>query len=1165
MTDVTHILAAIEQRDSRASEHHLPLVYEELRKLAAQKLARKKPGQTLEAAGPVHEAYLRLVDTDNRRYETASALAADGERYLHDEPVQARPPSAGYQLRKFVHRNKGPVLTVAIVLVVLVGGIVGTARGLVRAQTANVLTKKRLSQCEKGNEIVSGNFADLGSRAVQFANSMVFTVHPTAAIPPAPPARPPLPPAPPPPQNQYMGKSGKLAFFFAVSPASGQVAAITAVNQNPAIFVNGVQATAYGPVWASLENRQNLPFVAYSIPAVQPTDVVTYSAPAGWFATAKFNATAANNAPLSNYTGQLEPGIGGVKEFALQPSDMTMKVSFHTGYWPGAANGYPINPHKNWIYKGGTPWVVSGGTLVMGDGTSGPFGQPLSWSRSAFISQGLTGATSNQLDSRGLPQGACSGPGPNNSWVIIWDETNLANPMSFWFASGNPATTGVDVSSYSGNYSSKIVSGSTTTISYPGTSSSPGIKRDPNAPDLAIRLRICASSPIGRWTAQNVWVIAPGNVPTRKFPYAGEDKFVQNMTAPNGRPPFFIRMAIGLTSYGQGNSVGPEDLRSLNDFTWSGIRSLASATVVAVRYFNTTTANGLGGAAQKYAWPASKKIYTSTYGYGGTDPSGPPNSRQYLPIGDGDDGKFMDLQGTAGNGYVVMEFRTSGPHGLKTADCPVFPSSGAPSIPVITTDGKTKRVSLNNLNFNSGVVSYVTGIDTFVMCFWANGAPAGASSSQVMRVNSTTEIPVNFTITWSTPDWSICTPEHFAGVCESANANLWCNVTPFLNDAGCLSVFKRIKSVGIGSRKICCELGNETWGTYLQSWACFRMIGQLLQYLPNGTPCGPLTGGTPVYYNSVAGYGATRDQMFALRQGQVNDLLASVFGEANILRIMPAQFAAGSISAQGRIRACNAHTNPQGGWNLNANIPVGALTGSPYGETNFGPPIVLACAPSSTSGSGNWSCDMINEFYRHELKYDQSQWAAYNSEYSAAIQYVGPTKVGGVTINNGALLPITTPGPMQNKPTLIGYEASPYQPFPFNTKLITNYEALMQDTFYHPTYGDVMQAYLRSCQDGHPYIPGSGMSFVVLFNYGGGWGGQNGNLLYSNVIWDGQLAGPGIGITNTSRAVYSGLTTPSVQRYATAQGGAPANGQSQSLTNDLPGLYAVQQWMANSN
>src|SRR5262245_35311827 len=67
MSDVTHILLAIERGDQRASEKLLPLIYDELRKLAAQKLAQEKPGQTLQATALVHEAYLRLVHSPQRK------------------------------------------------------------------------------------------------------------------------------------------------------------------------------------------------------------------------------------------------------------------------------------------------------------------------------------------------------------------------------------------------------------------------------------------------------------------------------------------------------------------------------------------------------------------------------------------------------------------------------------------------------------------------------------------------------------------------------------------------------------------------------------------------------------------------------------------------------------------------------------------------------------------------------------------------------------------------------------------------------------------------------------------------------------------------------------------------------------------------------------------
>jgi RNA polymerase sigma factor (TIGR02999 family) len=68
MREVTHILNAIAHDDPHAAERLLPLVYDELRKLAAQKLAQEKPGQTLQATALVHEAYLRLVDEEQVRH-----------------------------------------------------------------------------------------------------------------------------------------------------------------------------------------------------------------------------------------------------------------------------------------------------------------------------------------------------------------------------------------------------------------------------------------------------------------------------------------------------------------------------------------------------------------------------------------------------------------------------------------------------------------------------------------------------------------------------------------------------------------------------------------------------------------------------------------------------------------------------------------------------------------------------------------------------------------------------------------------------------------------------------------------------------------------------------------------------------------------------------------
>ncbi len=100
MSDITRILSQIESGDPSAAEQLLPLVYEELRKVAAAKLAQEKPGQTLQATALVHDAYLRLVDVekaqqwDSRRHFFAAAAEAM-RRILIENARRKRLPKHG--------------------------------------------------------------------------------------------------------------------------------------------------------------------------------------------------------------------------------------------------------------------------------------------------------------------------------------------------------------------------------------------------------------------------------------------------------------------------------------------------------------------------------------------------------------------------------------------------------------------------------------------------------------------------------------------------------------------------------------------------------------------------------------------------------------------------------------------------------------------------------------------------------------------------------------------------------------------------------------------------------------------------------------------------------------------------------------------------------------
>jgi serine/threonine protein kinase len=102
---------------------------------------------------------MKTLEKDrNRRYETAKDFAQDVQRYLDDEPVQACPPSAGYRVRKFLRRNKGPVTAASVIVLLLLGGIIGTSWQAWRAIQAQRLAKDNEQQAMTQKAQAQANF-----------------------------------------------------------------------------------------------------------------------------------------------------------------------------------------------------------------------------------------------------------------------------------------------------------------------------------------------------------------------------------------------------------------------------------------------------------------------------------------------------------------------------------------------------------------------------------------------------------------------------------------------------------------------------------------------------------------------------------------------------------------------------------------------------------------------------------------------------------------------------------------------------------------------------------------------------------------------------------------------------------------------------------------------
>ncbi|HKB06514.1 MAG TPA: protein kinase [Gemmataceae bacterium] len=134
-TPLLELLRIIREDDTVRPSTRLSTV-EELPAIAAKRGVEPKKLSGL-VRGELDWIVMKALEKDRaRRYETANGFAADVWRYLHDEPVLACPPSTIYRLRKFVRRYRGPVLAASVVALALVGGIIGTTWGMIRATSA---------------------------------------------------------------------------------------------------------------------------------------------------------------------------------------------------------------------------------------------------------------------------------------------------------------------------------------------------------------------------------------------------------------------------------------------------------------------------------------------------------------------------------------------------------------------------------------------------------------------------------------------------------------------------------------------------------------------------------------------------------------------------------------------------------------------------------------------------------------------------------------------------------------------------------------------------------------------------------------------------------------------------------------------------------------------
>jgi eukaryotic-like serine/threonine-protein kinase len=146
---------------------------------AAAPLTAKRQGDRRRLSrlyrGEVDWVVMKCLEKDrSRRYETANGLAMDLQRYLADEPVLACPPSAGYRLRKFVRRHRGPVLAACVIALALVGGTVGATWGLLAARAARDAEAKERQDVEAAKDRALKASAELEKNLYEHAIALGY-------------------------------------------------------------------------------------------------------------------------------------------------------------------------------------------------------------------------------------------------------------------------------------------------------------------------------------------------------------------------------------------------------------------------------------------------------------------------------------------------------------------------------------------------------------------------------------------------------------------------------------------------------------------------------------------------------------------------------------------------------------------------------------------------------------------------------------------------------------------------------------------------------------------------------------------------------------------------------------------------------------------------------
>jgi hypothetical protein len=906
----------------------------------------------------------------------------------------------------------------------------------------------------------------------------------------------------------YLARSGQNLYFFATTTSNGVLQVITGVNATPTIYKNGVAVSnVQGPFWTS--SSQTAPFVVYQLPApALATDVFTYTAPYGWYATASGGAPIAAGAAIGNYTGQLEPGVGSmvphgsavaVPGFAL-PADPTLQVGFNMG---SGANGYYGSYYsvcKNWLHR--SYWINVA--------THDSAGHPQTLSATATNNFSAINA-GNLVDSRTTPT-------PTGIWTFVADETSPLSPMT------------VSLSTYPG--SCTIVS-STTPAPVPVVNGVAVGKTwtwdveytDPANPsefDISLTLSVSGTGAggSGAWTLQNERMIPPlcnTSPPKRTTPtnpaqsvvlgdpyqavggslvsgtYALDQNTVNWLSTANGRGPATLRW-VDCTLGGDGISgvALPAQLRGVDDWAWSG--NLAVVSVTEVRAYSLATS--------PYVWFPEQYPGCSAVGGGPTPYAISPSSISYL-----------NFSG-AGTGWFVGEIVCASAHNYTTGQVITLnPEFGATWPNFTITNGE------GTLSFNPNSqppVVWVTSATTFAFTLDGGCTSTAGQSAGINNVASTQTLNGGGTVYCgvTAPDPGALPIElQCATVNQWPGCALWLNVPMAASDACSTTMAQRVLAAIDPGHPVIIEVGNEVWSDDQNTIIAYSLA--LLGVFGGGE-----TSWEQAYVQMVARHDAIFLSVFnaAGRGSQI----VRMFGSSLVNNLT------GTL-----VSAVNTYNTA----NPSTPIQMDAVAIAPYIDAPSDTSLTAAAASvySTVSGSsqyGNsypWTRKMWLEYLRHWVKYQ--------------FGFVGP---GGYVSQHLAALKEYTPVNSQGAgfvPALYCYEGSWEEICP-NIGNATVTGQLAHDLMYDPEYRYAYWAYYEMVQyGGASLINVYDLCMMRLTLYGGAipltWG------IYQ---WAGQVPGTG-----------DGTDGKAVNRFFVN------TGVCEDAYNVVPGGLAWQDWASIAN